>query len=627
MGTNCDMVRHGPHVAVVTKREPRAIITVQFPLPDGSHPMKRLIRTACLAVLAISPVGTMAQSPPAPSAVKTQQLPAHVASRSQGQPVAGNESCASRDKSEQFLCEYFLSEIASQRGEFALAFDGMLDLARKAHDPRLARRATELAFQSRNMEQAREATELWLQLEPDSQLARQVLSRLAGVDLESTKATFARWLAEPGKAAMLFMQIPPVLARFPDKAKLDAAMQELAKPYPRLAESHFALAQVALFVADNKRALTEIDEAIRLKAGWSKAALLKAQILRESSDASAMRVLGDFLNAHDDAKDVRLAYARLLVAKKAYQQAREEFRRIDRDNLRDAVNDAEIPYAIALISQQLEDYVEADKQLKRTLELKPRDPNPVLFNLGVVAEARKEEEAALGWYRRVGEGEYFVSAKLKTATLLARRDGMATGRRFLQDAQESEDDSPEVRTQLILAESQLLRDAKAFSEAYAVLSSALDKTPDSVELLYDRAMVADKLDRLDVLESDLQQVIKLKPDYAHAYNALGYTFAERNKRLGEAQTLIQKALSLAPDDPFIQDSMGWVQFRLGNTEAALATLRKAYQSRRDPEIAAHLGEVLWVSGQREEAQKLWRAALLESPGNDSLTVLLEKYRP
>ena len=528
---------------------------------------------------------------------------------------------------EQFLYEYFLSEIAGQRGDAALAFGGVLDLARKTRDPRLARRATELAFQAGNMSQAREATTLWLQVEPESPVARQVLGRLAGADLENTKATLTQWLAEPGNAAVLFMQIPPLLARFSDKIKVDAAMQDLAKPYPRLAEAQFALSQVALFSGDRARSLAAIDEALRLKPAWSRAVILKAQILRESSVESAALLLSDFLKAHDDAGDVRLAYARILVANKAFAQAREVFLRADRDNLRNNIIDADMPYAIALISQQLEEYAEADRQLKRTLEMSPRDPNPVLFNLGVVAEARKDSEAALGWYRRVGAGEYFVSAKLKTATLLVKRDGLATGRKFLLDAQESESDSPEIQMQLVLAESQLLRDSKAYGEAFAVLSAALVKAPNSAELLYDRAMVADKLDKLDSVESDLKRVIELKPDYAHAYNALGYTFAERNKRLGEAQALIQKALSLAPDDPFIQDSMGWVHFRMGNIDVALAALRKAYEARRDPEIAAHLGEVLWVAGQREEAQKLWRAALQESPENDSLTALLEKYRP
>jgi tetratricopeptide (TPR) repeat protein len=471
------------------------------------------------------------------------------------------------------------------------------------------------------------ATSLWLQLEPDSPIARQVLGRLAGTDLESTVSSFARWLAEPGRAAALFAQIPPVLARFPDKGKIDLAMRELAKPYPQMPESHYALAQVAMLVGDVKRASVEIDEALVLRAGWPKAVILKAQVLRETSPESATIYLAEFLKGHDAANDVRLVYARLLVAAKAYAPAREEMQRIDRDNLRDRIVDSEIPYLIGLISQQLEDYAEADRQFQRTLDLKPRDSNPVYFNLGAVAEARKDIDSAERWYGRVGPGEYYVGAKLKLANLMARRDGMASGRKLLHDAQESEDAGSELRTQLILAEAQLLRDGKLFDEAFELLTSALGKSPNSAELLYDRAMIADKLNRLDVLESDLQRVIELKPDYAHAYNALGYTFAERNKRLVEAQALIEKALSLAPEDPFIQDSLGWVQFRLGNLDAALATLRKAFQNRNDPEIAAHLGEVMWAAGQREEAQKLWRDALRESPGNDSLTMLLQKFRP
>ena len=173
----------------------------------------------------------------------------------------------------------------------------------------------------------------------------------------------------------------------------------------------------------------------------------------------------------------------------------------------------------------------------------------------------------------------------------------------------------------------MLRDARAFREAHALLSSSLAKYPDSVELIYDRAMVAEKLDRLDELERDLKRVIELKPDHAHAYNALGYTLADRTKRYSEAYELIQKAIALAPGDAFILDSLGWVQFRLGKTGESLQTLRRAYTMRPDPEIAAHLGEVMWATGSRDEATKLWRAALLEHPGNDSLITVLNRYKP
>jgi len=530
---------------------------------------------------------------------------------------------------EEFLYEYLLSEIAGQRGQPTEAVRGIFELAERTRDPRLASRALEVAFQSGQMNEAREATILWLELEPNSGVARQVLGRMAGNDLVASQASFSRWLATPGKASILLMNVSSIFARFADKSSNLAAVRELAKPYPRLAESHYAMAQSALLAGENKSASAAIDEAIRLKAGWPQAAILKAQILREAkrdgAEQDALNYLQDFLKSHPEAGDVRLIYARLLVAQKSYLSAREEFRKIDADNSLKKITDPESPYAIALISLQIEDYAEAEKQFLRTLEAKPRDSNPVFFNLGMAAEAKKDPDSAISWFRRVGEGEYFVTAKLKAAGLMAKRDGLESGRKYLHDAQSAEEEKPEIRIQLILAEAQLLRDAKEFQLAFQLLDEAVKKNPDSSELLYDRAMVAEKIDKLDVMEADLARVIELKPGYAHAYNALGYTLAERNKRLDEAYGLIQKAVKLAPDDPFIQDSLGWVQFRLGRMDDALGTLKKAYETRRDPEIAAHLGEVLWAAGQRDEAQKLWRTALLENPGHDALAGLIAKY--
>ncbi len=174
---------------------------------------------------------------------------------------------------------------------------------------------------------------------------------------------------------------------------------------------------------------------------------------------------------------------------------------------------------------------------------------------------------------------------------------------------------------------QLLRDAKEWRETYDMLSKAVAKYPDSYELLYDRAMSAERIDKIGVMETDLKRVIVMKPDYAHAYNALGYTLAEKTNRLQEAKDLIEKAYKLSPDDPFIQDSMGWVEYRLGHVQEALKQLQLAYTSRPDPEIAAHLGEVLWKSGQHDQAQKIWRAALTENPNHETLITVMQKYRP
>src|SRR5204863_7421240 len=181
--------------------------------------------------------------------------------------------------------------------------------------------------------------------------------------------------------------------------------------------------------------------------------------------------------------------------------------------------------------------------------------------------------------------------------------------------------------QLLVAEAQLLRDANRSKDAFALLGEALGREPDQPELLYDYALTAEKLERFDLLEENLRKLIKVRPDHAHAYNALGYSFAERNLRLPEARKLIEKALELAPEDDYIIDSMGWVQYREGDLKGAAATMRRAYSGRPDAEIGAHLGEVLWQMGQRDEARRVWDEALKTAPDNETLLKTIKKFRP
>ena len=526
---------------------------------------------------------------------------------------------------DQLLYQYLISEIAGQRGRSGLALRGMIDLAQRTRDPRLARRAVEIAFQARQTDAALEATTLWLELEPESSVARQAMTAITSNQgtLETTKLDLAKLLAQLKSTAGVLMQLSVILSRFPDKIVVSGAIRELAGPYLKFPEAHFAIAKASMIAKEGEAALLAINKAAKLRPGWAQAAILKSQILREKSEESATSFLKEFLVTYPAAVDVRVTYARLLAAQKGYLQAREEFRVA----MKSKPEDAEIPYAIGLLAQQIEDYTDAEIQFKRVIDLKPRDASPVFFNLGSIAELKKQPAAAIDFYGMVKAGDYFVSAQLKIAGIVSARDGMLAGRKFLQDAQLGQVDSPETRIQLILAEAQLLRNAKAFNDAFDALSSAIMMNPDTADLFYDRAMVAEKIEKLDVMESDLRKVIELKPDHAQAYNALGYTFAERNKRLDEAYDLIKKALSLSPDDAFIQDSLGWVLFRTGRLDEALATLKKAYKTRRDPEIAAHLGEVLWVKGEHAEALKLWQTALLENPDNDLLKTVIGKFKP
>lgn len=523
---------------------------------------------------------------------------------------------------EQALYQYLISEIAGQRGRSGIAVQGLTDLAKKTRDPRIARRALEIAFQARQLGDAMEVASLWVELEPDSPVARQAMSVLIANQgsLESATQSLRQLLGEKERAPALYMQANQLLSRFPDKPAVLKAVRELAALHPDMPQARFAVAQAAAVAKETVLALAEARAASALDAQFQPAAVLQGQLLRDVDEKRGLDFYREYLKANPAAAEVRLSYARALVAGKAYASAREEFLILERS----LPTDPEMPYAIGLIGLQIGDHDAAEQAFRRTLALNLRDRNPVLLNLGQVEEARKNWEAAIGWYRQLTGTDYFVNAKLRIAGVLAKQQGMAQGRKFLQDV---ETESSEQRVQLVLAEAQLLRDAKAQREAHALLSEWLAKFPDSVELLYDRAMVAEKIDDLTGVERDLRRVIELKPDHAHAHNALGYTLADRTTRFDEARTLIEKALSLAPDDAFIMDSLGWVQFRQGKVDESLETLKKAYAKRGDPEIAAHLGEVMWAAGKRDEAARLWRAALVEYPDNDSLTAVVKKYQP
>jgi tetratricopeptide (TPR) repeat protein len=230
----------------------------------------------------------------------------------------------------------------------------------------------------------------------------------------------------------------------------------------------------------------------------------------------------------------------------------------------------------------------------------------------------------LKWYGAVQPGEQYMSAQSRYAGVLAKQGRLTEARKHLQQVDAT---NPEQRVRLTQAEAQLLRDANAHKEAFELLGGALQKMPENPDLLYDYAMAAEKMDRIDLLEENLRKLIKIRPDHAHAYNALGFTLADRNVRLTEAHELLTRALKLAPDDAFIMDSMGWVLYRMGRNSEALGHLQRAYKLRPDAEIAAHLGEVLWAEGQQDEARKVWSGALKEHGENEALQKTVKRFSP
>lgn len=535
--------------------------------------------------------------------------------------TAKSQNLPKQDLTQNMLYEFLLGEIAGQRGQLDVATKAYVDLAKSTRDPRIAQRATEIALFSKQPEAALQAARVWAEVDPDSTPARQTLVALLvnSGKLEEARPHIEKLLSAEGQnVGKGLMQLNGLLSKYPDKTAALNLVQDLAQPYPRVAEAHFAIGQAALNATQYDVALSEARKALELRPEWELAALFQGQVLQHTSNKLALEYLHNYLNGYPKAKDVRLSYARLLVVEKDYPQARSEFQRLRRD----FPNNAEVALAVGLLSMQLNDFDAAEASFKQALSQNYKDRDSVRYYLGQVYEERKRYDEALHWYGSVGEGEQYLPAQLRYANVLAKQGKLAEARKHLSQIAVHDNQQ---KIQIILTDAQLLRDAGHYQEAFDLLGRALQKNPNYPDLLYDYAMAAEKLNRLDVLEENLRKLIQLKPDYAHAYNALGYTLADRTDRLAEAEQYIEQALKLAPEDPFIIDSMGWVQYRLGNIKEGTAYLRRAYADRPDPEIAAHLGEVLWVQGKHEEAETIWKASLKDNPGNEALQNVIKKF--
>ena len=518
------------------------------------------------------------------------------------------------------MFEYLLAEVAAQRGDTEGAIAIYLRLAREMKDSAIAKRAVETAIRARAFGPAMESATVLLELEPDSALAREIIAALLANegDLDKARDSLAGMLAKAQERGPLLMQLSQLLAKFPDKVAVVATVRQLTAKYP-VPESRYAVGVAALIAGQPDTADSEVEAALAMKPGWEQAAILKAQVLRRTKPDQVVPFYESFVAANPGANDVRMQLGRELAADHKIAEARDQFSEVEKRSK----NDSQASYAVGLLSLQLEDYAAAQGAFDRALKENYREPTAVYLGLGQAAEGLKQFDEAIRWYQKVEAGDW-IRAQLKIATLIAHQQGLAAGREYLEhiDVHTTDD-----KIQVVQVEAQLLRDAKEWQATYEMLTKAVEEYPESYELLYDRAMAAERVDKLEVLESDLRKVIKMKPDYAHAYNALGYTLADRTNRLAEAKELIDKAYKLAPDDPFILDSLGWVYYRLGNNPEALKYLQIAYTSRSDPEIAAHLGEVLWTQGKHDEAQRIWREALVENPSHEALLAVMQKHHP
>jgi tetratricopeptide (TPR) repeat protein len=548
--------------------------------------------------------------------------------------------------------QLLIGEIELSSGQAGNAYQIMLDAARRTRDEQLFRRATEIALEARAGEQALAATRAWRSAHPESleaiRLQLQILLSLNRLnDLsEPMRALIAATPAAERAAAI--SSLPRFLQRASDKRQAAALLEEVLEPHAADATTR-AAAQAAigrgwLAAGDADRALKLARQAHGEDPAAAAPVLLALELMPTRPEAEA--IVTAYLKTPGADLDMRRAYAATLVNAQRYVDAMAQLETVTRQQ-----PDLAPPWlTLGALQVELRQPQAAEQSLRRFVQLvqaqAPEGPatatpgnddddetsragasdqglTQAWLLLAQAAEQRGDFAAAEAWLERVDNPQRALEVQTRRASLLARQGKVPQARELVRRAPER--NPGDARAKLI-AEAQVLRDVKQWQEAYDVLAGAAQRFPDDADLLYEQAMMAEKIAQLETMERLLRQVMALKPEHAHAYNALGYSLAERNLRLTEAKELIQRALQLSPGDPFIADSLGWVEFRLGNRDEALRLLRSAYDTRPDAEIGAHLGEVLWSLGRQDEARRIWAEARSRDAGNDVLRETLVRLK-
>ena len=519
------------------------------------------------------------------------------------------------------LYKLLVGELASHRGDMLLALENYLEVARETRDAGVAARATKLAMFAHAEERGLEAARLWTDADPSSVEGRQVLASLlihAGEIDEAAEHLdrIVKTVSEPPGAG--FRRVVEVLGAEKDTEAAVAVMRRLLRGREDSAEAQLALARLLVRTGNVDEAAEAVDRAYTLEPDSARAAVLKARLRQRADDTEdALRVLQDFIERVPASATVRMVYARMLVDARRYEQARAEFERL----VAEEPGNDDARYALGLLLVQTDRLDEATQQFERLANHESRR-DAAYYYLARIAESQERYADAIDSYRRVRRGEHRLNAQIRIGVLLANGGDVDAARRHLHGVR-SESTQDAVR--IYNAEAGLLARFARYDEAMEVYDASLEAFPGNTDLLYSRGMLAVRMDRLDILERDMRAIIERHPDNAEALNALGYTLADRTDRYEEAYALIKRAIELKPDDHYIIDSLGWVLHRMGRHREALVQLRRAMSINPDPEIAAHLGEVLWVLGNKVEARAVWSTALEAAPDDEHLLDVIERF--
>ena len=506
------------------------------------------------------------------------------------------------------------AEIAGQREQYDVALEGYLEAAKRVDDVRLAERAAKIALYIKDMDKADEAVALWLKREPDNLTARKIalLSALKrGAKVPAVENARYMLDKDPEGFEISMLELVKALGQKGNIAFVYDVLDELAQQRPDQAVIYFVQSMLAMQLNSNVLALQKVKKALTLEPDWEEALFFQAQITAYSGDLDEAKVLLSRLVERDSENiKAKKLLAQVLIKSSQYEEAKDVFA----DILKQTPGDAESRFSMALVYLQLEQDDKAEPLFKDLLDV-PGWQDQASFYLGRIAVRDGRVDDGLVWFDKVTGGAFRFDAAIAAISLLIKEHKFDEASSRLRKLRVKNDDQ---RLRAVLVEAELYNEQKQYSKAFELLSDALQEMPDQKDLLYTRALVAERIDRLDVLELDLKKILAQHPDDVSALNALGYTLADRTPRYLEAQKYLEKALSLEPDEAVIIDSYGWLQYRLKNLDVALDYLQRAYSLQQENEIAAHLIEVLWGLGRKDEARKLFDQVIKIAPNDEYL---------
>ncbi|MCB1734110.1 MAG: tetratricopeptide repeat protein [Gammaproteobacteria bacterium] len=521
----------------------------------------------------------------------------------------------------ELVFDVLVGEIAGQRGDLKVSVAHLLRASEVSGDVSLAQRATRIALLAHDYNSALHAVLQWIAVEPDSEEAMRTASILflRTGNVERAAGYLGDVVARSGiDSGPVFDTMAVQLIREPNKPAALGVAEALLKRFPEDPNAMFCVSRVAFAVGDRSRAISAAEHALEKRGEWARVrAFLSRLYVADGRVEEGLAALKAALQDDAGNDELRQGYARLLLEAHRYDEARAEFKRILDHN----EADADAHYAMGLLELDAAHPDDAEVHFMRLYELGERS-NDASYYLGTIAEGKEQWRRAIRWYSGVRGGQYRAEAQVREARVLAKQGHVDAAVTRLQTIRRME---PSLAIRLIMIEADVLRDANRMDDAMATYDKGLEENPDDPDLLYARGLHAERMGHLDWLERDLRRLIEIEPENAHALNALGYTLADNTDRYAEALSLIERAYKLLPDDHAVIDSMGWVQYRLGNLGAALEYLQRAAELRQDAEIAAHLGEVLWALGRHDDAREVWRKALEEEPESNLLIETRKRF--